>query len=190
MPRLQIVIVSTRPTRKGPAVASWFEQQAGAFEGFDVEMVDLAQVALPLFDEPEHPRLRKYQHAHTRTWSEIVSRGDAYVFVTPEYNFNPPPSLVNALDYFVHEWAYKPASFVSYGGMSGGMRGVQASKLLLTSLKMVPIVEAVAIPMFSSRLDANGAFTSDATLDAAARTMLSELARWESALRVLRTPQA
>lgn len=190
MPHLQIVIVSTRQNRKGPAVATWFEQQARASGAFDVEVVDLAEVALPLFDEPEHPRLRKYQHAHTRAWSEVVSRADAYVFVTPEYNFSPPPSLINALDYFVHEWAYKPAAFVSYGGISGGLRGVQASKLLLTSLKMVPIVEAVAIPMFTSRLDADGVFTSDATLDAAARTMLSELARWESALRVLRAPQA
>jgi NAD(P)H-dependent FMN reductase len=190
MPRLQIVIVSTRPTRKGPAVASWFEQQARAFGAFDVEVVDLAEVALPMFDEPEHPRLRKYQHAHTRAWSEIVSRGDAYVFVTPEYNFSPPPSLINAVDYFVHEWAYKPAAFVSYGGISGGLRGVQATKLLLTSLKIVPIVEAVTIPMFASRLNADGVFTSDEPLDAAARTLLTELARWESALRVLRAPQA
>jgi len=190
MPCLQIIVVSTRQGRKGPAVASWFEQQARAHGAFEVELVDLATVALPLFDEPEHPRLRKYQHAHTRAWSETIARGDAYVFVTPEYNFGTPPSLVNALDYLAREWEYKPASFVSYGGISGGLRGVQATKLLLTSLKVVPLVEAVAIPMFTSRLDASGAFTSDEKLDASAKAMLSELARWEQALRVLRAPQA
>ena len=190
MPRLQIVIVSTRPGRKGPAVASWFEQQARAHGAFDVEVVDLADVALPIFDEPEHPRLRKYQHAHTKAWSEIVSRGDAFVFVTPEYNFSTPPSLLNAIDYLVHEWACKPAAFVSYGGISGGLRGVQMTRSVLSALKMVPIVEAVVIPMFATRIDADGTFRSDGPLDAAAGTVLTELARWERALRVLRAPQA
>ena len=103
MPRLQIVIVSTRQGRKGPAVAAWFEQQARAHGAFDVEVVDLATVALPLMDEPEHPRLGKYQHAHTLAWSEIVTRGDAYVFVTPEYNRSIPGGLKNAID-----WASRP----------------------------------------------------------------------------------
>ena len=189
MPRLQIVIVSTRQGRKGPAVAAWFEQQARAHGAFDVEVVDLATVALPLMDEPEHPRLGKYQHAHTLAWSEIVTRGDAYVFVTPEYNYSTPPSLSNALDYLFNEWAYKPAAFISYGGISGGLRGVQATKLTFTALKLVPMVETVTIPMFGTRIDASGLFRSDDALDAAARSVLTELARWESALRVLRVPQ-
>ncbi len=188
MPVLQIVTVSTRQGRKGPAVAAWFEQQARAHGAFDVEVVDLAAMALPIFDEPQHPRLRKYQHAHTKQWSEIVARGDAYVFVTPEYNHGTPPSLLNALDYLVHEWAYKPAGFVSYGGISGGLRGVQALKPVLSSLKMVPIVEAVVIPMFAARIDGAGTFSPEAGLDAAAVTMLDEIARWERVLRQLRVP--
>ena len=70
--------------------------------------MDLAEVNLPVFDEPEHPRFRKYQHEHTKAWSARVARADAYVFVTPEYNFSTPPALLNAIDYLVHEWAYKP----------------------------------------------------------------------------------
>jgi NAD(P)H-dependent FMN reductase len=190
MPCLQIVIVSTRPGRKGPALATWFEQHARAHGAFEVEVVDLAAVALPVFDEPEHPRLRKYQHAHTRAWSETVSRGDAFVFVTPEYNFTTPASLVNAVTYLFHEWACKPAAFVSYGGISGGLRGVQTTRLLLSNLQVVPIVEAVTVPMFASHIDASGVFTGDAKLDASAATVLTELARWEQALRVLRTPKA
>lgn len=41
--------------------------------------------------------------------SESVDAADAYAFVMPEYNYFPPPSLVNALDYLVTEWTYKPA---------------------------------------------------------------------------------
>lgn len=185
---LQIITASTRPGRKGPAVATWFEQRARTHGTFDIEMVDLAAVALPLFDEPEHPAKRKYQHAHTRAWSETVARGDAYVMVTPEYNHATPPSLLNAIDYLVLEWAYKPVGLVSYGGISAGLRSVQSLKPILSGLKMVPITEAVAIPLFTSRIDADGVFTSDEKMDAAAALMLDEIARWEGALRTLRKP--
>ena len=95
---LQIVIVSTRQGRKGEAVAKWFETRARAHGAFDIELVDLAEVNLPLFDEPEHPRPRKYQHDHTKRWSERVARADAFVFVTPEYNFGPSAVLKNAIE--------------------------------------------------------------------------------------------
>ena len=118
-----------------------------------------------------------------------ILAADAVLFATPEYNYSTPPSLSNALDYLFNEWAYKPAAFVSYGGISGGLRGVQATKLTFTALKLVPMVETVTIPMFGTRIDASGLFRSDDALDAAARSVLTELARWESALRVLRVPQ-
>jgi len=190
MPTLQIITVSTRPGRKGPAVAAWFSAVARAHGAFTVEDVDLADLQLPVFDEPEHPRLGRYQHEHTRRWSGIVSRGDAFVFVTPEYNFATPPSLVNALTFLFNEWAYKPAGFVSYGGVSGGLRGVQMTKQILTSLSVTPMVPAVVLPMFSSRIDASGSFVSEESLDKSARTLLAELARWESALRSLRAPRS
>ncbi len=188
MPLLQIVTVATRQGRKGPGVATWFEQVARAHGGLEVEVVDLGALALPLFDEPGHPRLRRYTQAHTKAWSAIVERSDAFVFVAPEYNHHAAPSLINAIDYLVHEWAYKPAGFVSYGGISGGIRAVQSIKPMLSGLKMVPIVEAVVIQMFTSHLDEAGVFTGTDTLAAAARTMLDEILRWERALRVLRTP--
>jgi NAD(P)H-dependent FMN reductase len=187
MPRLQVFIVSTRPARKGPTVAAWFEQQARRHGKFDVEMVDLAEVNLPLMDEPEHPRLRKYQHEHTRSWSARVERADAFVFVTPEYNFSAPPSLVNALDYLSVEWAYKPVGFVSYGGVSAGLRSVQMTKLLVTSLKMMPMLEAVSIPFFANLIDSDsGAFDPGAHQVKAATVMLDELLRWTDALKPLR----
>ena len=74
-----------------------------------------------MMDEPEHPRLRRYQHDHTRAWSGR-STLHAFPFVTPEYHHGTPPSLVNPLDYLVEEWAYKPVGFVTYGGVSGGLR--------------------------------------------------------------------
>lgn len=184
---LQVIVVSTREERKGPVVARWFMEQARAHGGFDLELVDLAEVDLPLLDEPKHPRLQQYEHAHTRSWSGTIGRADAYVFVTPEYNFGTPPSLVNALDYLVREWAYKPVGFVSYGGVSGGLRGVQMAKQIMTALRMVPMVEAVAIPFFSRHIDeASGSFDPGEVQEKAARAMLDELLKWADVLVQLR----
>jgi NAD(P)H-dependent FMN reductase len=186
MSRLGVVVVSTRPSREGLPVAQWFFQQAKKHGKFEVELVDLKEHALPVFDEPKHPRLGQYEHEHTKKWSATVKALDAFVFVTPEYNFAMAPALLNALDYLFHEWAYKPAAFVSYGGISGGMRSQQMAKLPLTSLKVMPIPEAVSIPGFTKQIE-NGVFKATEMQEKSATSLLDELARWAGALATLRT---
>jgi len=187
MPRLGVVIASTREGRVGAPVAEWFLGQARQHGGFDVELLDLAAVNLPLLSEPNHPRLKRYTQDTTKTWSATVDALDAFVIVTPEYNFSSPPALVNALDHLYNEWNYKAAGFVSYGGISGGLRSVQTTKLLLGALKMVPIVEAVTIPFVARELQ-DGRFPGTEKANASATTMLDELLRWTTALAALRTP--
>lgn len=185
MPKLHVVACSTRPERKGIAVARWALEAARAEGSFDVAWVDLAEVDLPLFDEPRHPMLQQYEHEHTKRWSALVSAADAYLFVVPEYNHALPPSLVNALDYLVKEWAYKPAGFVSYGGISGGLRSVENSKAILTTLKMMPIPEGVVLPNFAQHIQDNVFHATEATGDAL-RLTLRELLKWANALAPLR----
>lgn len=189
--RLQIFVVSTREARQGPAVAKWFLPLAERHGAFEVELVDLAEVNLPLLDEPHHPRFANYVHDHTKRWSAIVKRADAYVFVTPEYNYGTPPSLVNALDYLLHEWAYKPAGFVSYGGVSGGTRSAQMTKQILSTLKVVPMVEAVNLPFFTQHIDKHThEFKPPEAQEKAVTVMLDELAKWARALETMRVPPA
>ena len=185
MPSLHVVVVSTRPGRGGLAVGKWFEERAREHAGFDVTLVDLAEVNLPLLDEPKHPRFQDYTHEHTKKWSAIVSAADAFVFVTPEYNYGMAPTLLNALDFLFREWNYKPAAFVSYGGVSGGTRSQQMAKLVITSLRMMPIPEAVTIP-FYERAMKGGVFAGDEIQAKAAKGMLDELLRWTNALRPMR----
>lgn len=185
---LQIIIASTRSARAGVAVADWFETTARRHGGFEIEVVDLAAVDLPMFDEPRHPRLGAYEHAHTKAWSAIVSRADAYVVVTPEYDHVAPASLVNAFQHLVREWAYKPLALVSYGGVSAGTRGGQVIKQIAVALRMMPIPETVALPFFDQSIEREtGAFTPPEIQETAARAMLDELGRWAGALRGLRT---
>jgi len=184
-PKLHVVIASTRPGRAGLPIGQWFFEAATRYGKFDATLVDLAGVNLPLLDEPHHPRLRKYEHQHTKDWSATVDAADAFVFVTPEYNYGAPPALLNALDYLYHEWHYKPVGFVSYGGISGGTRSVQVTKLVATTLKLVPLPEAVNVPFFSTFMK-EGAFAATEQHEKSATTMLDELLEWAVALEPLR----
>lgn len=186
LPKLHIVICSTRPGRVGPSVAHWFHEFADKHDKFDAQLVDLADFKLPVYDEPIHPRLQEYQHEHTKRWSASVTAADAYVFVTPEYNYSPPPSLVNALDFVYREWNYKPCGFVSYGGVSGGLRAVQAVKMQVTTLKMMPMMEGVTVPMVPNHIDEEDVFHSNELIDDSAVTLLDELLRWTTGLKAMR----
>ncbi|CUA84269.1 NAD(P)H-dependent FMN reductase [Chelatococcus sambhunathii] len=185
MLRLNVIIASTRPGRIGPSVAKWFHGFAVKQGAFDTHLVDLADFHLPVYDEPHHPRLGQYEHEHTKRWSESVTAADAFVFVTPEYNYGPTPALLNALDYVYNEWGYKPCAFVSYGGVSGGLRAVQMTKLTMSAMRLVPIVEAVTVPMVAQHVK-DGVFQPNDLHIKSAEALLVELKRWAEALKPLR----
>jgi NAD(P)H-dependent FMN reductase len=188
-PALHILIASTRPGRVGPSVAAWIFQRAVAHGGFNVELVDLAEVNLPMFDEPNHPRLHQYVHQHTKDWSAIVERADAFIFVVPEYNYGFNAAIKNAIDYLNVEWQRKAVGFVSYGGVGAGTRAVQMLKQVVTTLKMVPISDAVNIPFIHQFLDEERRLKPNDIMEDAATVLLDELAVWESALGRLRGPR-
>jgi NAD(P)H-dependent FMN reductase len=186
MPNLLIIIGSTRPARKGGAVAAWFTQQAHAHGGFDVSVADLAEVNLPLLDEPSHPRLQDYTKDHTKAWSATVAAADVIVFVTPEYNHSMPASVKNAIDFLHNEWRHKAVGVVSYGGIAAGTRCVTALEPVLSALMMYLAGSLVNIPFFTKFIDPDGTFIGDEGTDTAAQAMLKELTELDSALSALR----
>ena len=186
--KLLVIIASTRPGRLGLPIANWAISEIEKYGGFEVDVADLALMDLPMLDEPHHPHHRNYTKPHTIAWSNRVDAADAILIVTPEYNYGMPGSLKNALDFLFHEWNYKPVAFVSYGGMSGGMRSVQMAKQVVTTLKMVPLSEAVNIHMVPKYIH-DGQFVPDETLENNLEKVLGELTRWAAALRAMRVPQ-
>jgi NAD(P)H-dependent FMN reductase len=185
-PVLRIIIGSTRPGRVGPAVAEWIAQRAREHGGFDVQVTDLAEINLPMFDEPNHPRLQRYVHQHTKDWSALVAGSDAFIFVTPEYNYGFNAALKNAIDYLHNEWGNKAAGIVSYGGVAAGTRATQMLKQVLSAVRVAPVMDAVNIPFVRDLLDSDGRFKPTELLEASATAMLDELLRWTEALRPLR----
>jgi NAD(P)H-dependent FMN reductase len=186
-PTLQILVVSTRPGRIGLPVAEWLRDRATAEGSFEVDFADLAAIDLPFMDEPNHPRLRQYNHDHTKEWSARVEAADAFAFVMPEYNYGFTAPLKNAIDFLHQEWAYKPVGLVSYGGVSAGTRAAQMVKQVVTTLRMTPVFEAVSIPFVAQFIDDEGALQANEVIENAADAMLAELARVEAALRPLRS---
>jgi len=182
---LLVIVGSTRPGRAGLPISQWFAEQAQSRADVQVTVADLAELNLPLLDEPNHPRLRQYLNRHTKEWSAIVDAADAIVFVPAEYNHSYPAALKNAIDYLHQEWQYKPVGFVSYGGVSAGTRAVAALKPVVSVLKMVPVAENVNIPFHTQFID-DGVVEPNETMTQAADAMVDELVRVAAALRPLR----
>jgi len=134
-----IIVGSVRPGRVGLPVAEWVRGAAEKSGAFDIDFVDLAELALPFMDEPAHPRLQQYTKQHTIDWSARVAAAEAFIFVTPEYNYSYSPALKNALDFLNAEWWRKPVGFVSYGGVSSGTRGVAALMPVIGALGLVRV---------------------------------------------------
>lgn len=182
---LKIILGSTRPGRKAPIVGRWVEEAARAHGGFDVDLVDLAEMGLPLLDEAEHPARQAYAHPHTRAWSEIVDSADAFIFVMPEYDSFPPAALVNAIQVLLREWGRKPAGIVSYGGVSGGLRGGLVLRQLLGAVGMMPLAAGVPLPFFANHIE-DGTFIPTEPMIEGAGRMFDELASWGQTLQPMR----
>lgn len=194
MVRIAIVLGSTRPGRRGDQVASWVHEQAVARTAsereVEYEVVDLAEIALPLLDEPLPAAIGDYAHEHTRRWSELVASFDGFIFVTPEYNHAMPAVLKNAIDYLFTEWNDKAAAFVSCG-FTGGVRAVEQLRLTLAEVKIATVRSQVALMLFTdfaiNDMTAPGTFTPGEHHLPVLDRMLGELIDWTHALKGLRT---
>lgn len=185
MLKLKIILGSSRQGRKGRAVADWATGMAQAHGGFDVELLDLREVNLPLLDEPNHPRMRNYVHDHTKAWSAKIDEADAFIFVMPEYNYGYSAVLKNAIDHVFQEWQYKPVGIVCYGGVSGGLRGLQSLKPTLTAIQLT-IAGEVPIPFFQNFIGDDGVFQPNDILTRSAGNMLDGIVRWAGVLAPMR----
>lgn len=183
------IIVGVRPGRNAADVARWVHDHAADREDATVEVIDLADYALPHLDEPT-PAARgtDYRRPHTQRWSSTIAAFDAFIFVVPEYNHSAPAVVKNAIDFLWHEWNDKAAGFVGYG-LQGGTRAVEHLRLVMSELKVADVRTQVALSLFDDFEDMTelrpGAHHAP-TLD----RMLDELVAWGGALKQVRERQA
>lgn len=186
MTKIGVVLGSTRPGRRGEAVARWVLENALARATADYHLVDLADVPLPDLDEPMPATSGVYQHEHTRAWAARVAQFDGYVFVTPEYNHSIPGVLKNALDFVYPEWNNKAAGIVSYGGGDpGGARAAQQLRLILGELQIADVSEQLALSFRTSFRDSS-TFTPESWQKHTLNKMLDQVEAWSRAFARLR----
>ena len=185
MYNLKIITASVREGRKGPIVTKWIEEKAKQHGGFNVSVLDLKEINLPIMDEPNHPMLKKYEHDYTKKWSAAINEADAFIFVTAEYDYNYPAPLRNALEYLVQEWEYKAAGIVSYGGVSAGTRAFMGLKSDLSSLGVVALKQGIYIPFFTQFIK-DGKLVPNEVMEKSAEALLSELVRWTKGMKVIK----
>lgn len=187
MYKLKIISSTVRPGRRGPLVAKWVNEEVQKQGNFEVEVLDLGEINLPLLNEALHPRLKKYEHGHSKQWSAKIDEADAFIFVTAEYDYSYPASLKNALEYLLHEWAYKPAGIVSYSaGSFAGVRAVYNLKADLISLRVIGLAEAVNIPLIDQLINKDGQFTPNELISTSTTLMLNQLVRWTKGLKSIK----
>jgi NAD(P)H-dependent FMN reductase len=143
-PHIALIIGSTRATRFADVPAQWMLQQAQAREDMTVELVDLRDFDLPLFDEPASNAYMPSSNAAAVAWQKKIGTFDGYIFVVAEYNHSVTGALKNALDQAYVEWAKKPMAAIAYGSM-GGARALEHLRAIAVELQMVPVRNAVHI---------------------------------------------
>lgn len=144
IPRIAIIIGSTRPTRFADKPAQWMLKQAQSRDDIDTEIVDLRDHSLPLFDEVASNLWMQSKNPEAIRWQETIKRFDGFIFVVAEYNHSITGALKNALDQAYNEWNRKPFTAIGYGGV-GGARAVEHLRTVGIELQMVSTRSAVHI---------------------------------------------
>jgi NAD(P)H-dependent FMN reductase len=184
--KLVIIVGSVREGRFGPTAAAWVAEQARTHGGFEVDVVDLAEVELPLAMPAESPKYAGDAYRRPAGMADLTHRldaADAFIVVTPEYNHSYPASLKAAIDWHFDQWTAKPVAFVSYGGPAGGRHAVLHLENVLTELHAVTIREGLSFPNYFVNFDVEEGRPLDEMAGGYAKTMLDQLAWWATALR-------
>src|SRR6267154_5408712 len=184
MLRIAIIIGSTRPGRKGEAVAKWVHEIAKKRSDAEFELVDIKDFNLPLLDEPVPPSMGQYSKPHTKAWAAKIGSFDAYVFVTPEYNHSISGALKNAIDFLFAEWNNKVAGFVSYGG-AGGVRAVEHLRLVMAEVQVATVRNQAVLSLFTD-FENFSVFKPDSRHEKSVNEVFDQVIAWGEALKTLR----
>lgn len=190
--KLQVIIGTTRPGRVSDRMARWVAAEAKNLSNTSVEIIDLQDYPMPFLDEPISPRFNpdRKPNAQAQKWMDKIAQGDAYVFVTPEYNHSIAGVLKNSLDYLTFEMIKKPATIASHGTV-GGARATMHLKEILSESRAAIIPTQVAVAGMSGKITEDGVLDAELQKEpygpqAALKTMLQELKWYSDALAVAR----
>ncbi|GGV37291.1 FMN reductase [Streptomyces longisporoflavus] len=178
--RVAVIIGSNREGRFGPIVADWLLARIREHADFEADVIDLADSHLPtaLSYNPSPETLAELGKVTPK-----LAAADAFVVLTPEYNHSYPASLKSLIDWHNAEWQAKPLAFVSYGGLSGGLRAVEHLRPVFAELHTMTIRDTVSFHNAGALFADDGTHKDPEAANAAAKSMLDQLHWWAWALR-------
>lgn len=183
-PKILVVVGTTREGRSGRKVADWYMAEAQKIDsGLDLELLDLKDLDLPLFNEPMSPMWGKYSDVQKSLASKVAA-ADGFVFVTAEYNHSVSASLKNFIDYLSAEWNHKAAAYVGYGA-AGASRAIEHMVQIMTELRVVSTKDHIAINAIWEALDEKGQ-PKEGYVHGDIAAQLTELSWWSDALKAAR----
>jgi NAD(P)H-dependent FMN reductase len=187
-PKIAVIIGSIRPNRQGDKPANWIAKLARESGLFDVEIVDLKEYPLPLFDAPASDMWMPTPNEVAAQWQAKLSQFDGYIVVTAEYNRSVPGALKNAIDWAYVPFMKKAVAYVSYGSV-GGARAVEHLRTIFVELQAVSVRHGVHI----GGSDFGAAFMGEKTWDEVlegqvpyTKDLLDNLAWWTNATKAAR----
>lgn len=177
--RIAVIVGSTREHRRGRVIADWFVGRASARDDLIVSEIDLADIDLP----------SRFTFDTTSALTDLRSRldhADGFVVVTPEYNHSFPAPLKHAIDFAKAEWRRKSIGFVSYGGVSGGLRAVEHLRGVFAELHAHTVRDSVSFHRPWNGFGEDGLPVDGEGAEVAVAVLLDELVWWSRALRAAR----
>ena len=174
--RIALVYGSAREGRFCDTVVAWVRERVDAHGGFTVDLIDPRDIAT----------------GAAAALAGRIDAADAFIVVTPEYNHGYSADLKRVIDMVYEEWQAKPVSFVSYGGLSGGVRAVEQLRLVFAELHAVTIRDAVSFANAHDQFDGAGRLRQPERAQRSISAMLQALTWWATVLRFGRrtTPYA
>ena len=143
-PRIAVIVGSTRKSRFADKPAQWILDKAKARGDWDVELVDIRDFDLPMFDEMASNAWMPSADPRAVAWQQKIASFDGYIFVVAEYNRSITGALKNALDQAYVDWNRKAFGIVGYGAV-GGARAAEHLRTIGIELQMASTRSAVHI---------------------------------------------
>ncbi|HWE85071.1 MAG TPA: NAD(P)H-dependent oxidoreductase [Terracidiphilus sp.] len=183
--QLALIYGSTRQGRFCDVVAAWAAEQVRSSGRFSLDSID------PVALVPGLTAQSSSGNSSPSLWQRMAA-ADAFLVVTPEYNHGYPAPLKSLIDSVGQEWHAKPVAFVSYGGVSGGLRAVEQLRLVFAELHAVTVRDSVSFAGAWEQFDASGRLLQPDRHNRSMTAMLHRLHWWAVALRNARidTPYA
>ena len=196
MTKLQIILGTTRESRNGERVAPWVVKRAKEMGGFDVELIDLRDWPLPIFQEHMgtigNIADPTYSDPIVKRWNAKLKEADAFIVITPEYLHSVPGVLKNAMDSIFLSFAFRNKPFAAIGysvAAAAGARAVEHLMLIAIESEAAPLRNTVLIPNIAGAFGQDGA-PKDPGTEAALQILLEDVAWWSNALAPARTAGA